>query len=247
MTHNHAHFKGSDALEHILKTKAKGSSSEPHGIEIPGHLFAATDTARALSLVILLLFTICYVLQLQEHTTLIILFIFSVGMLIGFCGRSAWIGWARLERLHRNLEQEHYEIEHHRPQEREELRVLYSQKGFKDPLLDQVVDVLMADDDRLLRVMLEEEMGFSLESYEHPLKQCFGALVGGVVAFLIIGITYFVLPAIFMLFIPLIIMGFAAGFSAHFEENKVIPSVVWSLGVGALALGIVYFTLQILL
>ena len=32
----------------------------------------------------------------------------------------------------------------------------------------------MADGDRLLRVMLEEELGFSLEVYDHPLKQALG-------------------------------------------------------------------------
>ncbi len=35
----------------------------------------------------------------------------------------------------------------------------------------------MADDNRLLRVMLEEELGLTLEAYEHPLKQAFGALL----------------------------------------------------------------------
>ncbi len=90
-------------------------------------------------------------------------------------GRSAWLGWSRLERLHRILAQEKWEIEHNREQEREELGVLYAAKGFEGKLLEDVLDVLMADGDRLLKVMVEEELGLTLESQVHPLKQGLGA------------------------------------------------------------------------
>lgn len=230
---DYSHFKGKDALTHVMETHAKGTATEPHGIEIPGHLFAATDTARLLSLFLLLLTT----LSLPAR----IIGLMGLGMLIGLAGRSAWIGWARLERLHRNLEQEHYEIEHHRAQEREELRALYQQKGFQDPLLDQVVDVLMADDDRLLRIMLEEEMGFSLESYEHPLKQCVGALVGGFLTLLLLACVYYTFSFPYFLATSFLIIGFASGLSAFFEKNKLIPSIVWGLGIAGLSFGMVYF------
>ena len=61
---------------------------------------------------------------------------------------------------------------------------MYEQKGLSGDLLDQVIEVLMADDNRLLRVMLEEELGLTLESYEHPLKQAAGAGLGVLSAFL---------------------------------------------------------------
>ena len=92
------------------------------------------------------------------------------------------LGWARLERLHRIVEEERYEIENHRQQEREELKELYRAKGFQGKLLDEVVDVLMADGERLLKVMVEEELGLSLQSQEHPLKQGAGSALGAFVA-----------------------------------------------------------------
>ena len=58
--------------------------------------------------------------------------------------------------------EERFEIAHHRGQEKEELTELYALKGFKGELLDQVINVLMADDNRLLSVMLEEELGLEL-------------------------------------------------------------------------------------
>src|SRR5262249_44443752 len=106
------------------------------------------------------------------------LLIFSGAWLIWKTGRSAWLGWSRIERLHRIVAQEKWEIEHHRQQEREELGALYAAKGFEGKLLEDVLDVLMADNDRLLRVMVEEELGLSLHSQEHPLKQATGAFLG---------------------------------------------------------------------
>ena len=78
----------------------------------------------------------------------------------------------------RLLEEEKWEIEHNRNQEKVELKVLYRAKGFEGKLLDDVVDVLMADDKRALHIMLKEELGMTLEAYEHPLKQSLGALLG---------------------------------------------------------------------
>ncbi|MDR3624952.1 MAG: VIT1/CCC1 transporter family protein [Chlamydiales bacterium] len=241
----YSHFAGKDPLQHILETKAKNTACEPHSAELASHIFAATDTARYISLLIVLLYTICAYLQIGFQTTLTILALFSLGTLIGYCGRCAWIGWAHLERLHRSLKQEHYEIEHHRNQEREELRALYSKKGFQGPLLEQVVDVLMADEERLLKIMLEEEMGLSLGTHEHPLKQAFGAFIGGSIAIGLSALSLFFLPPLSLIFTTFIIMGAAALFAAYYENNRMISACIWSLGIAALALSIVYFVLKI--
>jgi VIT1/CCC1 family predicted Fe2+/Mn2+ transporter len=67
------------------------------------------------------------------------------------------------------LERERSEIQHHFEHEREEVQVLYAAKGFKEPLLTQIVDTLCADDDRLLKVMMEEELGLFMHHVPHPL------------------------------------------------------------------------------
>src|SRR3990172_979191 len=54
------------------------------------------------------------------------------------------------------LDRERGEIRNNFEHEREEVRELYAAKGFRDPLLTQIVETLSADDDRLLKVMMEE-------------------------------------------------------------------------------------------
>lgn len=67
------------------------------------------------------------------------------------------------------LERERQEIRTSFDQEREEVRALYAAKGFSEPLLSQIVDTLAVDEDRLLKVMMEEELGLSMHHVNHPL------------------------------------------------------------------------------
>ena len=172
---------------------------------------------------------------------------FSFGWILWKVGRSAWLGWARLERLHRLVAEEKWEIEHHRHQEREELAALYAAKGFHGKLLEDVMDVLMSDDDRLLRVMLEEELGLSLEKQEHPLKQSLGAGIGALLTALICAISYALFSSTGLIIAALLVMGFAGGLSARYEKNRKIPAIIWNIGLGILAFGCPYFLLQFLL
>jgi len=168
-----AHFEGQSAKEHLKKARKKGAiaTSEIHGTEMSGALNAFCECAR--TLIALLLVT-----YLLLTPTLLPLLLFSLAFTIFSFGRSSLIAWSRLERLHRLIEDERHEITHHREQEREELTEMYQAKGLSGKLLTDVIDVLMADDNRLLMVMLEEELGLPLESFEHPLLQGLGAALG---------------------------------------------------------------------
>jgi vacuolar iron transporter family protein len=239
-----SHFKGKDAIAHVVEAQAQGiiSSSEVHGTEVPGHISALADAARESAVVLLLLWTVLIALNVPHYFT--VLAIVSVGWTIWKCGRSSWLGWSRLERLHRVLEQERYEILHHRQQERSELKELYAVKGFEGKLLEDVLDVLMADDNRLLRVMVEEELGLSLHSHEHPLKQGLGAFVGCLVATLVCLAGNLIYPAFGIVIAALIIIGGGAAISAYHARNRLIPAIVWNFGIGALSFGSVYFLLD---
>lgn len=240
-----SHFKGKEAINHVAEAQAQGtiSSAEIHGTEIPGPLSAGADAARDTAFLLLIL-----ALLLARFTTpyqsLSLLMFFFVGFLAFRTGRSAWLGWFRLERLHRVLDQERFEIEHHRDQERDELKELYRAKGFEGKLLEDVIDVLMADGDRLLKVMVQEELGLSLENVEHPLKQGLGAFVGVFLAGAIcIASTYF-FDDLGLLVASLFVIAVSAGITAAFARNKLIPAIVWNCAFCLLAYGLILFLLR---
>lgn len=240
------HFKGKDAVSHVAEAQAQGiiTAAEIHGTELPGHLSAATDAARDTAIFATLLWLGLQPLQPSEGMTTAILAITLLGWLTWKACRSAWLGWSRLERLHRVLNQEKWEIEHHRQQEREELGALYASKGFEGKLLEDVLDVLMADGDRLLRVMVEEELGLSLESHEHPLKQGLGAVVGALIAGVACLLGFWIYPAFGMIISALIVTGAASFLTAYHTQNRQIPAVVWTVGIAILGLGLSYFLIQ---
>ena len=238
------HFHGKDALSHVAEKQAQGilSSHEIHGLELSGSQHSFYDSARNMLVLLALLYAILINIDLPFEWKFRIFGLFGLGATIWFAGRSAWLAWVRLERLHRILAQEKWEIEHNRPQEREELRVLYGAKGFEGELLEQVIDVLMADEGRLLKVMVEEEMGITLQNVEHPLKQgiysFLGAFFSTTVFMLALNYSY--------LSIALALIGIAvfSGLAATKAKNSAIDSAVWSLGIAVLSIGLTYFLTQ---
>ena len=64
---------------------------------------------------------------------------------------------------------EYWEVDNMPEMERKEVEDIYRAKGFEGPLLDQVVDVITADRDRWVDIMMKEELGMMPES-KSPLK-----------------------------------------------------------------------------
>ncbi len=242
------HFKGKEAIEHVIEARLRGkaASEEIHGAELPGHYSAAADAAKETALILVVLWTLFSELKFHSEKIHLIFLCFIVGWLFWKVGRSAILGYSRLERLHRLIEEERWEIEHHRAQEREELKALYAAKGFSGKLLDESVDILMADDNRLLQVMLEEELGLSLESYEHPLKQALGAFVGVLIASCIMSIGFFLLPWWGAGLAAAVVIASFSAVVAHLEKNKPLPAMIWNLANAALASIVAYFAAQMI-
>jgi vacuolar iron transporter family protein len=242
------HFSGKQAIDHVALRQAEGmiESAEMHGTEISGFIAAFADSLREVPVILLMFGLLLSTLPLLLGQMLSYLAILSLGLLIFKTGRSAALGWARLERMHRLVEQERYEIQHHREQEREELLELYSAKGFEGKLLDEVVDVLMADENRLLKVMVEEELSLRIECFEHPLKQALGASLGVLLSALFFLIFYGLFP-FFTLFTPAFMLSsLGAWIAAYSQKNKKIDAVIWNMGFGLFAALSVYFLLTYL-
>lgn len=244
----HDHFRGKEAMEHIVEVQANGkvSSSEIHGAETPGYLFAATDAARETTMALLLLCLLLSFFEFLPDQLLALLVSFSVAWACWKFGRASWLAWSRLERLHRVMDEERYEIEHNRSQEKEELKVLYRAKGFQGKLLDDVIDVLMADGDRALRVMLEEELGFRLEENEHPLLQGLGAFLGAMGAACVLVLAYMVASYVALLTVSVGIFSLSSYLTAKREHNKSIPAIIWNLGIALFAFGVAHFSMKFL-
>nr|WP_166157108.1 VIT1/CCC1 transporter family protein [Neochlamydia sp. AcF84]NGY95533.1 hypothetical protein [Neochlamydia sp. AcF84] len=243
MTEN-THFTHKAPIEHVAEKLAEGkfSTVEVHGTEIPGHFSAAADAARETAVVLLLMSCIILSFKLPLLSLTLALIIFSTGWTLWKFGRSAWLGWSRLERLHRLVKQEKWEIDHNREQEKMELKDLYANKGFEGKMLDHIVEVLMADGDRLLRVMVEEELGLKLESHEHPLKQACGAGLGAIAAAAVVLTCQLVAPGFQGLVIgSLGTIAGASALSAYYEQNRMIPAIIWNGGLAILAYAWVYF------
>jgi len=239
------HFKGKTAVKHVVEAQARGiiAAAEIHGTEIPGSISSATDAARNTTILLLLCYFVLAYRDLSHSRILVSLMILAFGWLIWMAGRSAWLGWSRLERLHRILEEERWEIEHNREQERDELKALYQAKGFEGKLLEDVMDVLMADGDRLLKVMIEEELGLTLEVDEHPLKQSVGALIGTTLAASISLFCYWIWPLGGIYLATGIVITVSSWISAYYQGNRQISTVVWNSGLTFLAASSTYFLL----
>lgn len=244
MTTDYKHFKGKEVVEHLKAARERGAkaTAEIHGAEPSGYLSAGTDSAKETAILFLALWVLFSMFAIEK--IFFILGIFSFGWFLWKVGRSSLLGWARLERLHRLIEEERWEIQHHRGQEKEELIAMYKQKGFSGKLLDQVIEILMADDNRLLRIMLEEELGLTLESYEHPLKQSMGAGVG-VIAVIAMGVLGFFIGGFFGVIVAFsLVFSIATLFASKLEGNGLIRSLVWNLSIGTLSIATIFLLIR---
>lgn len=235
---SHQHFKDRSVDQHIVEKFVQGVrlSHEPHGIEDPGPGIAAFDSAK-LSCVILGCWLLTAALFKCEVENMISFgAVISVLLACALGYRAGSISWSRLERLHRLLEQERHEIEYNRDQEKEELSTLYRLKGFEEPLLSEVVAVLMADSDRLLKVMLEEELGLSLANHRHPIEMAAGAAAGSLLAGFGVIFAYYFIPLPYSLFAISVLCGLFGAMHAKYMSNNRVQAFVWSASACSLFL-----------
>ena len=243
MKEKQSHFKGFSVLEHLKKAREKGQKAcgEFHATEAPGHISAAADSAKDTAIATIFLFILATHFKISSTIISPLIFTFLIGMVFWKTARSFSLGWTRLDRIDRLVKEEKYEIENNREEEREELTEMYKAKGFSQPLLSQIIDVLMSDDNKLLQVMLEEELGVKVNTYVHPLKQCLGAALGVVITAICSIIALIISPS-YGLYISTFILIFIAAFViAKIERLKILEHVVNTLSITFLSVFATFF------
>lgn len=241
-----SHFAGKTVLEHLKAARAKGHEAmrDEHGLDAPMHVIAGADAARQ-SAVLFSILAICgYTLPIEEPTWNQLFGLFFFALLLWKTSRIAHLGWCRLERINRLIGEEKQEIVQNREEEKSELTEIYRAKGLEGELLTNVIDVLMADDNKVLGIMIEEELGMRTESGDHPLKQALSVGVGilltgfGCSIGLLIGryVGAFIASSIVVLL--------SAYTMAFLERLRMIDCLVWNLSILFLVMGSTYFLAQ---
>src|SRR5689334_4545893 len=91
------HFRGKSVVDHLKEARTKGmhASHEVHGTEMPGHYAALADAAKETAIA----FSILWILSLFFSFPLtLVLSFFAFAWALWKTGRSALLGWARMER-----------------------------------------------------------------------------------------------------------------------------------------------------
>jgi len=249
MEQKSSHFKGFSVVEHLKKARAKGknASRDFHAVEVPGHISAGADSAKEVAVSSLLIQIIANSLNIPSKEIFILLSVYLVGILFWKVGRSAHLGWSRLERINELVQEEKDEIEHNREEEREELTQIYKAKGFTEPLLSKIMDVLMADDKKLLAVMLEEELNLTMDAYVHPLKQAFGAGVGVLIAAIFGAMGLYISYPYGLYFTTFIITAAGSFLIAKMERISKLENTIKGLSIAFLAIFSTYFFTKFLI
>lgn len=154
-------------------------------------------------------------------------------------------------RKHRGAE--YWEVDNLPERERDEVREIYAAKGFKGELLEQVVDVITADRDRWVDVMMKEE----LEMVQEKKSPIMMGLIT-YLSFLMIGLVPLLVyvwdyafgftGSLFVWSCILTSVGFITiGFlKTYVTGTSILKGIAETLILGALAASVAYFVGDIL-
>lgn len=151
----------------------------------------------------------------------------------------------QLEKL-RSMEQKH--IQSVPDGEREEIRQIFREKGFDGELLDQVVDVITADDHRWIETMLREEHGLSLteiSSWRAAGTTLFAFILVGSIPLLpfitfLLGVNFFANPFAASTVLTGVAFFAVGAFKSQFVEQHWLRAGLETFIVGSLAAALAY-------
>ena len=148
---------------------------------------------------------------------------------------------ARNEFIEMKRKQEEWEIDNLEEQERDEIRDIYREKGFKDELLEEVVRIITSRRKVWIDTMMKEELGL-IEDEKNPLDSSISTFVG----FNVIGIIPLIPFMIFMMigiepnseaFIYATISVSSAFFLVGMIKGKIVKKSMIRSGIYTLIIG----------
>ncbi len=145
---------------------------------------------------------------------------------------------SQIEFYHSEIQRERDEIRRWPEREREEIRTIYRAKGFTGELLNLIVSHITADPERWSDVMMREELGMAVESFDRPLRSA-----------LTVGLSYFAgaaVPVLGYLFVPpreglviSVVATIVTLFAVGAAKTIITTRPWWRSGLQSMATGIV--------
>jgi len=148
---------------------------------------------------------------------------------------------ARNEFVEMKRKQEEWEIENLEEQERDEIREIYREKGFKDELLEDVVRIITSKRKIWIDTMMKEELGL-IEDEKNPLDSSVSTFVGFNIVGLIPLIPFMVLMIIGIelnseAFVYSIVSVAVAFFLVGMIKGKIVKKSMLRSGINTLIIG----------
>jgi VIT1/CCC1 family predicted Fe2+/Mn2+ transporter len=143
---------------------------------------------------------------------------------------------------------EYWEVENLPDTERQEIRDIYIKKGFEEPLLSQVVEVITQDKDRWVDVMMKDELGL-IEDDKSPFQTGLFTFISfvaiGLIPLLAFVADYINIEIVHKFLWSSILTGFGfiiIGFlKSRVTNNSIIKGILETLLLGGLAAFVAYF------
>lgn len=152
------------------------------------------------------------------------------------------------QNFHKQKAIESWEVDNLPETERDEIRDIYRKKGFEEPLLSQVVEVITKDKDRWVDVMMKDELGLIEEEkspFQTGLYTFISFVVIGLIPLLVFVADYInievpqkFLWSSILTGIGFIIIGFL---KSKVTNNSVLKGISETLLLGSLAALVAYF------
>ena len=148
---------------------------------------------------------------------------------------------ARNEFIEMKRKQEEWEIENLEEQERDEIRDIYKEKGFKDKLLEDVVRIITSRRKVWIDTMMKEELGL-IEDGKNPMQSSVSTFVG----FNVVGLIPLIPFMIFMVigievnseaFVYSTVSVLVAFFLVGMIKGKIVKKSILYSGISTLIIG----------